>query len=61
MQTCQIVHAVPRGLMSSSSNMSGGGNGASENAIELIKKTHEKHAKKAFRQAEMEREQARNG
>ena len=51
------VHAVPRGLMSSSSNMSGGGNGASENAIELIKK-HEKHAKKAFRQAEMEREQA---
>ena len=51
------VHAVQRGLMSSSSNMSGGGNGASENAIELIKK-HEKHAKKAFRQAEMEREQA---
>ena len=46
--------------MSSSSNMSGGGNGASENAIELINK-HEKHTNKAFRQAEMEREQARNG
>ena len=53
------VHAVPRGLMSSSSNKSGdvSRGSSSVDAVELIKK-HEKHAKKAFRQAEREREQA---
>ena len=50
------VHAVPRGLMSSG-NVKKGDGSSTVDAIELIKK-HEKHAKKAFRQAEMEREQA---